>query len=93
MQVRIICAYCDFKWLKNVYTKQSLEDEQCPHCKDKNLIIRDLSEERVDFYKGDKPFPPKVEAIKPVPKEDPKVEEKEDNVMKDPFYTLYFGND
>lgn len=62
MKVEITCTYCGFHWNKEVYSQSTLQYEQCTNgnCRDKNLIIRDVTS-KIDYYQGSTPFAPKTD--------------------------------
>lgn len=53
---KLICQYCDFKWEQPYVYKYDLK---CAKCGDKNVEDINLSIDKVDYYKGAPPFPPK----------------------------------
>lgn len=59
MKVQIECTYCGHKWTETVYQKSSVENMTCiwGNCKDSNLIVRDMSVGKIDYYAGSPPFP------------------------------------
>ena len=59
MQIELTCQYCNFKDIKDVYNPESLKNECCRKCGDRNVELRDLSATKIDAYKGCPPFPPK----------------------------------
>jgi hypothetical protein len=59
LEVLIICQYCGHKTTKVIYNQKSLTDETCDKCDDKNLVVKELSKSKIDFYEGCPPFPEK----------------------------------
>lgn len=56
MIIHITCNYCDFKWEKNIYTRDSVSSEVCPKCKDTNLKVKDAKQDKIDYYEGSPAF-------------------------------------
>lgn len=57
MKVSLECTYCGYKWIAEVYNRDSLSGKTCTrgNCKHKQLIARDLTN-KVDYYEGSPPF-------------------------------------
>lgn len=61
MLLEITCNYCNYKWEKNLYMKESIAAEICPSCKDTNLKVKDYNQDKIDYYVGSPPFKDKEE--------------------------------
>jgi hypothetical protein len=59
MEVEILCQYCGHKNVTVIYNQKSLEGETCNKCNDKNLIVREVSKSKIDYYEGSPAFPEK----------------------------------
>jgi hypothetical protein len=59
MKVHIMCRYCGFKLVKEIYGQSSLENEKCIKCGDRDLDVKEFSKSTVDYYQGCPPFPDK----------------------------------
>lgn len=62
MKVQLECTYCGHKWIETIYNRSATETMTCKHgnCRDSNLIVRDLTTTKVDYYAGSPPFPEKA---------------------------------
>lgn len=59
MRLALECMYCGHKWRDSVFTKQSVESKKCPICHDSHIKVKDINTDKVDYYAGSPPFPPK----------------------------------
>lgn len=49
----LICQYCNYSWQINYVPNEFV---YCSKCRDKNIRIKDLNAETVDYYVGCPPF-------------------------------------
>lgn len=57
MKIYVECKYCGRKWDETIWSENELADKRCKFdtCKSRDLIVKDLTTEKVDYYKD----PPK----------------------------------
>jgi len=55
-ELEFTCKYCDNKWNKFIYSYDSNDKISCIKCGGRDLIIRDASKEKIDYYEGSPPF-------------------------------------
>lgn len=59
MDYNLQCNYCGHKWTEFFMNQRSLDHSKCDICKDTGLTVREARSEKVDYYVGCPPFPPK----------------------------------
>lgn len=56
MKVHITCKYCGHFWEKSVGPLWDPRYAECVKCHDKNLVVRDVADMKIDTYQGAPPF-------------------------------------
>jgi hypothetical protein len=56
LELLLICSYCGNSWNKLAYSLASIENDSCMVCGDKNLIVKDNSKSKIDYYQGSPAF-------------------------------------
>ena len=56
----LTCQYCNSQWKQDYVYKTDLH---CKTCKDRNIRVIDTRVDKIDYYEGSPPFPPKKEPI------------------------------
>lgn len=54
--IHLTCKYCNNKWIKQIYSNALVNTDCCPKCNDSNIVIKELSDAKIDYYKGCTPF-------------------------------------
>jgi len=57
IEVSLECQYCGHKWIYRAYSKASIDKLKCNKCSDSNLTVRNLSDNKIDYYQGSPAFP------------------------------------
>lgn len=56
MKLELTCKYCNYKVIKDYYSKSFATGDKCDRCGDSHLIIKDLEKSKIDQYKDSPAF-------------------------------------
>jgi hypothetical protein len=56
MKIEICCNYCGYKTVRNEYDESFIRNLSCYKCNDKDLVIKEVSKSKIDYYMGSPPF-------------------------------------